>query len=754
MQNSARFRVANNVFQTRDDYMIPRYHGAQYLAQDKFTEAERVVGLTRYKDKPFTVAIDNESGYIFYDKDGNKIPQPEITPGSMCDVGYNLISSGPQYVEKLGNLYIGLPFNRLYKYDGAQVYRAGVPLPYFSCAQRDDAGATYVRVLQHHLDFQGNNVYSGYIQFRATPDGSNNIILRTDRLATDIVGATSVEPVARPVWEQFDGTYDEFYFRSSAGVVNSGLNEIVLTTGGNHKVGVGAYLLISPQYQPTSVTSLPDSYGIAMRVKAVSGTTVTLDLLNARYLDRNREWQFGNILSTALLLNSLPEGVNYWLSVWTSNAATAAYVFKGVCPAAYRSTTSQTFTIGVASPTIAAIGSENLTWVVAPIMGDFYDVTSEKGVLPTSFQGSSINSCFSTYGDLMLMSYLNEIYFSDTTLGGSFEMVNGLSFILVGEGDDGNIQTVCGTSDFMLISRQYKNYYLTGTLQTANYRVSEISETSLGAYSNESSLAVNDKIIFFNKQGIWAVYTGGRCEEVSYNIRGFFDNFSGTTAFDEEAYFDLSSFPTYATYYGILPDLYSKWIRLRVDVNRNLLAFLIKGADGMGQVLVLNLNNGEFYTWSGLTQAFPFVGTPNMCDMCFVNGDYYVTVNYNTRAVYVENKTIPRPIDYMTGVYRPRLKSTWFTAGEPSLEKKTKQVKMWGIIKGIVAIKHALDWTRTQSVDDGSYTSTDDELFSHKKRMDSSNALACSVDLEFSGDRFELEGLELEFEPFQMGMKR
>lgn len=756
-QNSARFRVANNVYQTRDDYMIPRYHGNVFLADNLFT-VNKIAGLARYEDGVFSACVDSANKWKFYTEAGAVVPIPPSLPSALADANFNLQSCGPQFIEKLGCLFVGLPYNNLLKYDGAQIYQAGVPLPKFGCAQYAIGGATFIRIIQHHLDFQGNNVNSGYVQFPATP-AANNVAIRVDSAATDLIGSLNVVPTARPVWEVFDGSFDEHYYVASAEAVNAGANEVVMTTGGNHNVAVGAYILVSPQFQPDSVTNLgEDSYAVAMKVKAFDATTVTLDLLDAKFLDMSREWQSADIDPAAILLVSILQGVNYWLSVWSSNAATGAYVFKGIVPALYNSTAAYTQNVDVSSPTTAAAGSTDLAWNLAPVLGDIYDVTSSKGVLPRGTQINPVNSCFSTYGDLMLMSYKNEIYFSDTTLGGAFEMINGVSFIVVGEGDDGNIQTVCGTSDYMMVSRQYKNYYLSGNLPTANYRVQEISETSLGGYSNESSLSILDKIILFNKQGIWAIYSGGRCEEVSFNIRGFFDNSSNTTSFDEESFFDIDDFGTYVN-----TEVYNQWMRMRLDVNRNLLFFLTKG-DDQGQLLVLNLNNGEFYTWSGLLENYPYANDPDFTDMVFIDGSYYVAVNYDNgngaawaseNAIYKENKVIPRvPYDYMGGDYNPLLKTTWFTAGEPSLEKKTKQLKLWGIIVGDVAIEHAVDWAQSGPVDDGTYTSSSSTNFSHKKRMESANALACSVSMEFEGDRFELEGLEMEWEPFQMGMKR
>lgn len=758
-QNSARFRVANNVYQTHDDYMIPRYHGNEYLAPAIFSTQVKVIGLARYLDTLVSVGLSNTGIITLYKSDGTAIVNPPIPTALFFLLGASneLASAGNQYLEKLGCLFLSTPWNNLYKYDGTQYYRAGVPMPWFSCAQYASGGATFIRVIQHHIDFQGNVVNSGYIEFPATPS-AGNIVIKVDGAATDIIPNINVSPSFRSTWEKFDGSFDEHFFRASASAPSG--TQVVLTTGGNHLVKVGAYILVSERFAASTLTLLPeDSLGIAMKVLSFNATTVTLSLNDVKYLDQNRAWKTANMANTATFLTAMPYGVNYWLSVWSSNVSTGAYVFQALIPALYNSTTAQTFTIGVSTPTVAAPGSETNSFNLAPVLGDIYDVTTVKGVfprlqagvLPTVDDSVNYNSCFSTYGDIAIFSYKSEIFFSDVTLGGAFEMVNGLSFITVGEGDDGDLQTICGNADYMFISRQYKNYYLAGNLNTANYRVQEISETSLGGYSNECSIAVAEKIIFFNKQGIWGIFSGGRCEELSFSIKGFFDNYSNTTSFDEETYFNTDSYPTYATRTPLQDD----WIRFRFDVARNLLFILSKG-DGQGKVLVLNMNNGEFYTWSGMLTAYPFTGTADLKDMVIIDGSYYVTVNYgNGNAVYKENKVIPRvPYNYMSGAYAPKLKTTWFTAGEPSLEKKVKQIKMWGIVNGTIAVDHALDWAQTTSVSDDTYVNTAMEKFSHKKRLAQANALAMSVSMTLNGDRFEFEGFELEFEPFQREMKK
>ena len=356
-----------------------------------------------------------------------------------------------------------------------------------------------------------------------------------------------------------------------------------------------------------------------------------------------------------------------------------------------------------------------------------------------------------TYDDNLLLSYDEVIYYSDKSLGGAFEMTTGASSALIGEGGDGRIQSVCGSAGFLLVSRQYKNYYVTGNLVTANYAVQVIDKTSLGVYSNESCIDVDGKIIFLNKQGIWALYSGARCEEISVNIRGFFDTFSTSISFGEEAYFDLDSYPTYGDA-GIPSD---EWIRVKLDVQRNLLFFVIKG-DGLGRALVLNLSNGEFYTWSGLIQNYLTSGVYDFKDICFINGQYYALGNRGTNfGVFQEKKNGPFPYVY-DGDHKPRLYRTWSTAGEPSLEKKLNQVKFFGVCTAPVSFSHWLDWDTSETIVDGAYNNETNSYYSHKKRLTPANFLSVSVGMEIDYDSndFQIESMELEFQPFQEGMKR
>jgi hypothetical protein len=164
---------------------------------------------------------------------------------------------------------------------------------------------------------------------------------------------------------------------------------------------------------------------------------------------------------------------------------------------------------------------------------------------------------------------------------------------------------------------------------------------------------------------------------------------------------------------------------------------MIRGAGG-GRALVVNLNNGEITTWSSFAPL-------TFSDCAFYDDGRYAMADFNTITREALNDfSYPFPII---------LSPTWLTAGEPSLEKKVKQVKMWGIVNGTVTVTQFKDWNTTAETV-GTYSNANNVLFSHKRRLNSTNSQAASVGLTFAGTRLELEGLEIEFEPFQMGMKR
>jgi hypothetical protein len=749
LQNPARFRIADNVYQTLDDYTVMRFGN-----KDLFTvpSGMTVVAVGEYKLKPFYIAQDAVGGVEFYYDSTAPIPKSEPFSYPAPPVAGDVFSSGIQFKEQGDCLFFNIPFTGLFKYDGHHVYRAGVPTPMFSCAQYASGGATFVRVIGHKLDFQGNQINSGYLQFPATPSG-NNITLRVDKGAVDIStpANTGVSPSDRKDWDTLYNGHDLFFIRPTSSSVSQTVDDFTVTTGGDHYVKVGCWLVFTAQYTTSATNGFAifDTYATAFKVKSFDGTTVTFHKDPAKYMLSDRQW-VDSAVPTAPSIVSGSVISNHFLSIWTSNVATGNYVWKSIFPIAFWSANAQNETINVSSPTVPGAGVSSSAFNLAGNLGDIYDVISVKFPFP-SFSEEFSSSSFCTYGELAVISQKFAIYFSDTSKGGSFEMTAALAFVAVGSEGDGPYQAIQGTADFMLVSRQFKNYYLSGNLPTANYRVQPIAQTSLGVYSNEATVTCLDKIIFVNKTGVWALYPGGKCIEASENVRGLFTTFSNTTLYKEEEYWDISNLPTYITlndYIQGADNSRNKWMRVKFDVCRNLVFIAIAGATKSGSILVLNMNNGELYTWNDILYG---ESAKDFKDLCAIEGVYYVA---GGRKIKKEEKSdVNFKYDYRGGQFPPTLAKTWFTAGEPSLEKKTKQIKLWGKLVGVATISQFTDWSETEEPG-GTYANQSDALFSHKKRLNSANVLALSVKVSFQCTKLELEGMELEFEPLQMGMKR
>lgn len=754
-QNTARFRVADNVYQTLDGYMVPRFHnGTKTNITTTDATVTALVSGTKYRDNDFVLGINASNQYVPFYK-GVKVPSTPLAP-TFTYAG-QLPGDGPQYTEKVGCLFAHFPKKGLFKYDQYQMYRAGVPSPWVYNFSNDEIGGTvYFRFMLHYRDMQGNVVHSNYVQhpkkLKLNGSGQIQFILNGANARgpkEDFVDFTP-EDVA-----SLSNGYMAYYYQAISKTVSG--RTVILNTFGNHNVVPGIYLWCGDGFENSFFRNSSGLKTVggkslsgcswAFKVLSSAATTVTISLDDVKVIYPDETEGFENVNGSTVSSDVM--GCNYFVSFWTSDLETGAYFLKGMRFNPYEMAPNFYGTITPGTINAPEAGIENNQTIqrlnIAPIMGDFYDVTSKKSPFPWSLTYKELSNpkSFTVYSELAVIGYESVAYFSDTTEGGAFEMTNYLAYIAVGSEEDGYVQSVCGNADFLLVSRKFKNYYVSGNLPSAGYRAQSIPKTSLGCYSNEGSISVEDKVIFINKHGIWAIYVGGRCEEVSVNINGLFDNYANTTVYAEENYFNLNSYPSTAQ-----ETLDDKWIRVRYDLQRKLLAFAIVG-DGTGKALILGMNSGEFYTWSGITAIF---GTsPKFKDLFFIDGSYYAT--RNDASLIALNKEDKTSLAYMGSAYTPVLKTTWFTGGEPSLEKKINQVKMWGQVAGSISICHSVDWQEAKSKI-ADYTNAVSGQFSHKKRLEPANALSCSVEMVLNTSKFELEGLELEFQPFQEGMKR
>jgi hypothetical protein len=764
-------RQAVNVYKTYDGRIVPRsdstdpFGGMGSITGIRYTHA-----LTKYDTDILSFvsydATESNSGlekYAVYKTTAagasSKIPQsgdlgmsPFQFPGIGPSPRTQDYSNQVQTYRVNNTVYFFDPYyGMLSKYDGVQVCEAGTPQPRISSPDLVTSGNTHhIRVVQHTLDFDNNEPVSEYVQFRVS---SSTTTLNIDSApAINMIGNGAVAPtnvISTKIWNRP-------YFVGTA-VYNAGTLDFSVTTTLNAvtSASIGSYLLVSINYVSSAINGLPgDSLAIALKIKSVSGATVVLDATSAKYLDMNREWQTATI--SGVFAAGIAFGCTSFLTVWASSSANGIYYFRGQGPSYGNNTTGEVFTVDISTVTAAittGVTSEKSAATISPALNDWYDVTTRKLHINSFYPFGDLRS-LTKYQDLFYLSGDDLIWISDFTLGGSVEQFLTSGFIRVGDKEFGANIAICGTQDFLYVGRERKNYYLNGNIPTGNYKVQEVTEADVGPYSPNTAINIKDSVILLTCQGVYQIMSGGRASELSKDIASNFFRFDSLSANDtllfqlaQKNIYYTSDIRTADTNYGM---------QVCHDEFRNLLIFVNLYENTKS--LVMNTDTGEFFEWYGMGGA-----TDRKIAVTSLNGKFYFAKNpaINTYKVNLYDED-PTSVSFLTTA-PARVMTTWLTAGEPSLEKQALQLKIFGRIitttaSQSVKVYHYKDWNRSTLITNSTYApvlANATTQFSHKKRLTSDKALAVSVGIEVDDEiKFEIESLEVEFEPIQQGMKR
>jgi hypothetical protein len=765
-QTMGRFRVARNVYPTPDGRLIPRYDWGRDLGQ--LTNIKTYHHISNYKNQPLSIVSQNFTG-------GGLSTEVErfllgITPVPMAGyIGVTPYTTGgvdpnksPMSYMRNNTTYMLTPWDRvLSKYDGVQVWPCGASQPITDCPQAKLtgglAGDKYVRVIQHTTDFDNNDVSSEYVQFPiAAATNTANVRLDT---ATNIISTTNDTILPTNVIGK--SHQNRLYFLSSGSSYNLGTLDYSITTTDTNITDtqfIGAYVFIRVSKATVQIGATPqNTFSVAMRVKSVS--PLVLDATNVKWLNTTREWI--TEVGTSNNLGSITSGVQSFFSFWKSASSTGVYYFAGFSPAFQQTVgASLFFPVNTTSVVLAIAGSTDHIITLGPILNDIYDTTTRK-LSPNSATPLGIDeglTSLTTYQDLLLLASDDLIWISDPTLGGSFEQLNTSSFIRVGDTEFGKITSICGTQDFLVVCRETKNYYVTGNLVTGNYRVQEIIEAEVGAWSNNCSINIKDSVIFLTAIGVYQIVSGGKASKLSETCPKNFESYDPMNV-NEDVSFKMSGFTSDIT--NVVRDGMS----VAYDEYRELLVFMKKGVVN-NPCLVIHTRTGEIYEWDGMMWGYT---TKFSNCMAFIQAKFYMgqvetdEVSYDSLLVY-ENKSLLA--GYMAS--NPvKLYTTWLTAGEPSLEKYLLQLKIFGRIEtsgsSKLQVAHYKDWDINTKITNTTYEpilktgSINNQIqYSHKQRLNSDKVLAASVGIELNtvSSSFEIEAFEVEFNPIQSGMKK
>jgi hypothetical protein len=771
-QSVGRFRVARNVMPTPDNRLIPRYDNSIYSSFAADSTVTTFNTIPYNNDVLSLCAKYSADSGIQYTPVLNGVDSIPSAVEAICStIQNNDVVYGQAVMAYRRNNTVFYKVQEqvetsldLLKYDGVELRKAGCDQPIISTAGFNATGTRYVRAIQHSIDFDNNQPASEYVQFRTN---DTNLSVTLDRSSGNLISNNAGQTGFSPTSVISNDSIPESYFVGTATYDAGNLDFPITTTKTNITTAnkIGSYVIVKEsQYVIGGIYYL----GVALKIKQVT-PSIKLDANDVYVLDFNREWQKINIsgLDASNLASSISWGTKTFMSFWESLSASGIYYFRKLSPS-FPDALAVTFatTVTLTAAATATAGSDTKIITLAPILNDIYDVNTKK-LSPNSRAnfGSSTQSdfyCLTVYQDQMLLANDDLIFFSDFTLGGEFEQLNSSNFIKVGDLDFGRVTSICATQDFFVVSRERKNYYVNGNIATGNYRVQDIVEAEIGAWSNNSSILIKDSVVLITALGVFQIVGGGRAELISKTCPKNFSTYDANSV-NEDVVFRLLGFNS-----ELLPEqdpesYLDDGLSVAYDEYRELLVILKKGVNQSNVAIVLHTATGEFYEWDGIKsgQFIESIG--------FVKAKMYIGTTDltapNNAVIYKEDAAAT--LSYCTS--NPIiLYSSWMTAGEPSLEKSLLQLKMFGRVQsnGITSglkVKSFKDWDFNTATTDSTYYPNSPSLsldsqtqYSHKKRLNSDKVLAASVgfSVNTTGVTFEIESMEIEFNAIQEGMKK
>lgn len=653
----------------------------------------------------------------------------------------------------------------LMTFDGLRTRGAGLPLPWTSVDSGGAAGAHYARIVYATIGMDGEVIFSPYLQQRlssATRDVyTSGYSAYPGTRRADVVGPFTFPTYRRPEDHLFEEVktatnfgpagsnqryFDKRYIKSTgvATIPASGEMNIVsadrsgaVENGDWIMVELGSYFGTIPStlYMFQVKSTNFGSVDFEKNFKYLDQNSVTW--IDANFQDVVAEWntidvdiklQFLGVISGAIF-------TNIFSIISYSTTASSGYVVHDILPVAWDSVTT------FAGRVLSAARAFPVPWcgVVSSLFADWYDANAVKTTFPP-MKG------ITNYKELLVGFDANAIYFSDITLGGSSEMVSGLSNIVPFGSEFGDIVAVCGSEDFLLISRERKNYILIGDIAGSSFSLDECDLPVAGAYNSKCvSNAWSGQIIFMNQSGIYSVTSNGSITDISEDIAGlFFDTNRDQCLFDKSVFKTLAQ--TRST--GFDGSLFKFFLEDSRGFIMLLTAKMAANFDVTGSnMLVFNSRERKWYEFEG-------------------HGCASAESQYGKITVLGLNRATEDGV--MRGTEKQLLITQGMTIDVPSLEKQVCQLKLYGEItpktsdaKRALTVGQINDWQNFDTADRSKWTTNvvyspeTHETYFHKQRLNTSKSLVTSIVLEsLETGSFTIEGMEIEGAVIQQGMKK
>lgn len=664
----------------------------------------------------------------------------------------------------------------LVAFDGVRTFAAGLPKPWTIADPSGTPAAHYIRVVYAAMGFDGEPVFSNYVEQRLS-SATRTVYLGGYTTYPTVPRADAITPARKLNDNLFDQEvdntfgvgapklryYDKRFIRKNTISINTSTGETTVTysaistlTGGNVSVKVGDWLYLplvaNSDGSQSLITQLQCStYLLAMQVKSINTGTSTVVFENAMrfYSNQSVTWENTTMLSEinrmiaididlyfqfAGLLNQTVGFSNILTVISYSTTATSGYRVTRIYPNMHDSNltlASQVLSVPISFPS-------PFMGVIISFMADWYDVTVDRTEFPPLLG-------ITGYKELLVGHDRNAIYFSDTTLGGSTGMVNGTSNIFPPGSEHGKITAICGSEEFLYVSRERRSYLLRGDLVNGAFTVVECDYPVGGAVNTRACInSWGGRVIFLNAAGLFLVDSSGQIQDISAPIQDLFLNKSSDqNLFDGATY--IRSIDEIAT--GSEDVIY----RFFLDDQRGIVFFhfarLTKGNDNN-----LTITQSCAMAYDVRANAWSELQTSQVSTLTCFEGRTYLFGN----DMFREDGAIRSGETQL-------LATQWITLNEPSLQKQANQVKMYGNfspgtggLRGVI-VQHQNDWTPLvgAKVTSATYTTADSLKYNHKQRLTASKPQAASIIFQnVDAGGFSFEAIEIEGDQIQLGVKK
>jgi len=564
--------------------------------------------------------------------------------------------------ENQGNIYftstdLSIP---VMKYDGSNIYRAGLPAPRKISGTTEDVptwtsplAGYYTRLFYGFKDINGNLTFSPYVQYDIGTGAGADLTIGTFK---------------NNAYFKQNGFLDKYCFINSSSstylstyaTISSGSRTLTVS---KHNYAIGDKFLFDTDNYGILISS-SKSY-LVLEVEAINtaGTNITFtaasigtDTITIR-----------NLVTSG---SSQPIDVRSRVYIATSAAPDTGYkVQSPVC----LDNSSDTYTVNTVNPeawTYEGRPSEQADFE------DIYDSTTFKIMPPyckylTSYGNQIIYGNIGKFfnNDNTSVNYDNDdiIIFSDLNIGDGPENISPLNIQKIGETWDGSITGLKRANDSLVVFKNHGVFSLDGFLLPSQYQVRKINTNYVGCTSHKSILDAEEGLYFQSHNGIY--YTNAiAVKKISYELDFYFGS-----------------------------ENYNLTRSVRYKEKQKALFYI----DGSGltnqKIVVVDYYYNQVYFWTGITPTGGFIENKD--------GDVFFS---DKTKVYKFNSSVYHDGASAIDAY---YSTTYHHCGEPALRKKFLAIRIFSLTSDTftLTLTHDSDWKNdiTQNPHTISFTSSD-----------------------------------------------